>query len=384
MNGSISPQDAASMAKNVYDVNDSFFIKAFIKKYGFLSESTTSLKAEVGSRLINTQDGFGICVRGANNHERDLFLIFRGTTFSNYGADVITDLRLGVERSRTGLSVHIGFHHAFTSMIPEIEKFLNAQQSATGTIHCIGHSLGGAVAALAADWLSAQGKHVKLYTFGAPKPGLDCFAVKLTKRVGTDNIYRVYHSTDVVPMVPVYPFSHSPTDHCGYQLPSGGFVSFAAHKITNYEKSVKNSSWLMLKNTGEQTAYEASIEHWLKSKKPINPADPRTWEWLNAGLAWVLRRLIGSAAVYLQAPFMSSLSLADKIAWILRKGIDLTVDTGVWVLNLMRKIMLALGMKVAKTVAELTEQFMRSILLRLMRRMSEEAQRALRGLMTSL
>jgi hypothetical protein len=81
---------------------------------------------------------------------------------------------------------------------------------------------------------------------------------------------------------------------------------------------------------------------------------------------------------------MSSLSLADKIAWILRKGIDLTVDTGVWVLNLMRKIMLALGMKVAKTVAELTEQFMRSILLRLMRRMSEEAQRALRGLMTNL
>ena len=135
---------------------------------------------------------------------------------------------------------------------------------------------------------------------------------------------------------------------------------------------------------GEQTAYETSIEHWLKSEKPINPADPRTWEWLNAGLAWVLRRVIGNAAVYLQSPFVSSLSLADKIAWILRKGIDLTVDAGTWVLSLMRKIMLALGMKVAKTVAELTEQFMRAILLRLMRRMSNEAQRAIRGLMTKL
>jgi triacylglycerol lipase len=307
--------------------------------------------------------------------------MFRGTTLSNYGADVVTDARLGVERSKTGLSVHIGFHHAFCSMLPEIETFLRAQQSATGTVHCIGHSLGGAVAALAADWLSAQGRSVKLYTFGAPKPGLDCFAEKLTKRVGTNNIFRVYHSTDVVPMVPVYPFSHAPTDHCGYQIPSGGFVSVAAHKITNYAKSVDNLSWLAMKNMGGKTAHETSIEQRLKSDKPINPADPRTWEWLNAGLVWVLRRLIGSAAVYLQAPIMTSMSLADKIAWILRKGIDLTMDAGAWVLNLIRKIMMALGMKLAKTVAELTEQFMRSILLRLINRMGNEAQRAVRGLM---
>lgn len=384
MNGSIKPKQAASLAKNVYDVSDAFFIKAFLKKYDFLSDGLASLKAEVGSRLINVRDGFGICIRGGKGYEKDLFFIFRGTTFSNYGADVITDLRLGVERSRTGLPVHIGFNHAFCSMIPEIEKFLATQQDATGTIHCVGHSLGGAVAALASDWLSSKGKKVKLYTFGAPKPGLESFAEALTKRVRSENIFRVYHSTDVVPMVPVYPFAHSPTDHCGYQLPSGGFVSFAAHKITGYEKSVGTSSWGKLKNMGERTAYEASIEHWLKSDKPINPADPRTWEWLNAGLVWVLRRVVGGAAAYLQGPIMSSLSLADKIAWILRKGIDLTLDAGIWVLNLMRKIMLALGMKVAKTVAELTEQFMRSILLRLMRRMSDEAQRAIRGLMTKL
>lgn len=384
MNGSISPRDAASLAMNVYDVSDQFFIKALIKKYNFLADKASSLKAEVGSRLINTRAGFGICIRGADIHENDTFLMFRGTTLSNYGADIVTDARLGVERSKTGLSVHIGFHHAFCSMLPEIETFLRAQQSATGTVHCIGHSLGGAVAALAADWLSAQGRQVKLYTFGAPKPGLECFAEKLTKRVGTNNIFRVYHSTDVVPMVPVYPFSHSPTDHCGYQIPSGGFVSFAAHKITNYLKSVENQSWLAMKNMGEKTAHEASIEHWLKSEKSLNPADPRTWERLNAGLVWVLRRLIGSAAVYFQSPVMTSLSLADKIAWILRRGIDLTMDAGTWVLNLMRKIMLALGMKAVKTVAELTEQFMRSILMRLINRMGNEAQRAIQGLMNKL
>lgn len=382
----LSPSTAANLAKDIYLLRSALpsVVEDFLDRPEFLSKAGSSarLKAEVGARLLNAKDGFGIGVRGGKQFEQDLFFIFRGTTLSNYGADVITDLRLGVERSTTGLPVHIGFHHAFSSMISEMEKFLAVQRDATGTIHCVGHSLGGAVAALAADWLSAKGKKVKLYTFGAPKPGLESFAVELTKRVRSENIFRVYHSTDVVPMVPVYPFAHSPTDHCGYQLASGGFVSFAAHKISAYETSAGTSSWIMLKNTGEQTAYEGSMEHWLKSDVPINPADPRTWEWLNAGLVWVLRRVIGSAAVYLQGPIMSSLSLADKIAWILRKGIDLTVDAGVWVLSLMRKIMLALGMTVAKTVAELTQQFMRSILLRLMRRMGDEAQRAIRGLMT--
>lgn len=386
--GEISPTTAAGLAKDVYLLQSTLpsVVEDFLDRPEFSRQSGSSahLKASVGSRLINTRDGFGICVRGGKGYENDLFLMFRGTTLSNYGADVVTDLRCGVQRSKTGLCVHVGFNHAFCSMLPDIQKFLAGNLEATGTVHCIGHSLGGAVAALAADWLSSQGKRVRLYTFGAPKPGLEDFAAELTRKLGTHNIYRVYHSTDVVPMVPVYPFSHSPTDHCGYQLASGGFVSFAAHKIANYAKSVKNSSWKQLQHTGEQIAYGNSIEHWLKSDKPINPADPRTWEWLNAGLVWVLRKVIGAAAVYLQAPIMSSLSLADKIAWVLRKGIDLSKEAGAWVLNLMRKIMQALGMKVAKAATELTQQFMRSVLRRLMERMSREAQRAIRALMTKL
>lgn len=47
----------------------------------------------------------------------------------------------------------------------------------------------------------------------------------------------------------------------------------------------------------------------------------------------------------------------------------------------MRKIMQALGMKVAKAASELTRQFMRTILMRLIERMSAEAIRAIRGLM---
>ena len=98
----------------------------------------------------------------------------------DFGADVITDARLGVESTKIGLPVHIGFNHAFNSMIPAINEFLACHTDAVGTVHLIGHSLGGAVASLAAEWLSSRRKNIKLYTFGAPKPGLEFFADKLT------------------------------------------------------------------------------------------------------------------------------------------------------------------------------------------------------------
>ncbi len=382
--GELEPEKAAALANGIYAAQSERGALVFLEQPVFSQNSgnTKHLKARVGFRIINVNNGFGICARGGVGYENDLFIIFRGTTTSNYGADIISDLRFGVETSKTGLPVHIGFNHAFCSMLPAIETFVKGNADATGTVHIIGHSLGGAVAALTADWLSSRRpKKVKLYTFGCPKPGLEFFATRLTTKLNTENIFRVYHSTDVVPMVPVYPFTHSPTNHCGYQLPSNGLVSFSAHKIGNYAISVKNSSWQKLEKTGEQTANANSIEHWLKSDKPLNPADPRTWEWINAGLTWVLRKVIGGAAAILQAPIMSAISLADKIAWVLHKGFDLSVDASGWVLSIMRKIMQVLGMKVAKVASELTRQFMQIILRRLIERMSREAVRAVRALM---
>ncbi len=382
--GIISPQVAASLANEIYQAQSKITAELFLENAIFSQTEggAKQLKAKVGFRIINANDGFGICARGGVGYEKDLFIMFRGTTVKNYGADIISDLRFGVETSKTGLPVHIGFNHAFCSMLPAIEDFVKAHADATGTVHVIGHSLGGAVAALAADWLSARRpKKVKLYSFGCPKPGLEFFANKLTTKLDAENIYRVYHSTDIVPMVPVYPFVHSPTTHCGYQLPSNWFISLSAHRMANYAKSVSGSSWKKLKKMGEQTADDNSIEHWLKSDKPMNPADPKTWEWINAGLTWVLRKVIGGAAMVLQAPIMSSISLADKIAWTLHKGFDLSVDASGWVLSIMRKIMQALGMKVANAASELTRQFMQIILRRLIDRMSREAVRAVRGLM---
>ena len=77
---------------------------------------------------------------------------------------------------------------------------------------------------------------------------------------------------------------------------------------------------------------------------------------------------------------MGALTLADKIAWLLRKGINLSAAAGEWVVCLMRKIMQALGMRLAKTAKEMTQAFMRQVLQRLLGRMADEAMRVVRDL----
>src|SRR5690625_7780606 len=114
------------------------------------------------------------------------------------------------------------------------------------------------------------------------------------------------------------------------------------------------------------------VEQWLGSDRRPNPADPTTWEWLNSAIVWVLKKLTMGTILIVQSSVMGLVTLADKIAWILQKGIDLSKDSGFWVLRLMRKIMQVLGMPVVKTVNELGRTFMRRILTRLMQKMNQE------------
>ncbi len=380
----ITPAVAAKLANDVYDVQDNFVLKAFLANKIFTPnpQSKIVLKAAVGSRLLNTQDSFAVCARGGKGYENDLFLIFRGTTLSNYGADIMSDFRLGVERSVTGLPVHLGFNHAFTSLLTQLRAFIAGNLYGVNRIHCIGHSLGGAVATLAADWVRTHtALRVLLYTFGCPRVGFEFFATTVTTRLKTGNIHRVYHETDPVTMAPVYPFSHAPTPGHGYHVPSSQvMLSGAAHKMAAYIKSVEGRTWKMLKRPPPLTSNQKAIQQWLASDAPVSPLNPHTWAFINAGLQWVLQSIMAGAVASIQMGFMTFFTLADKIAWLLLKGIDLAKETSVWVLRLMRKIMQLVGMKVVKSVEQLTRAFMRNILERLMRKITEEAARAVRGI----
>ena len=337
------------------------------------------MKAEVGSRLINTRDAFGVCARGGKGYENDIFLIFRGTTSANHKADWVSDARIGVEFSSNGLPVHIGFNSIFRSMLHDIKQFFSQHPDATGTVHCVGHSLGGAVATLAADWVSAhKPNQVKLYTFGAPRPGLFFFANNLTRKLNNTGIFRVYHATDPVPMVPIFPFLHPPLPGYGHFVPSNeSIISAAAHDIEKYLESVKTSDWRDLQRRQPLYHTEHAIEQWLQSKIPVNPASPKVWQWINAALIYVLKKTLNNAVFVLNGAFMGTLTIVDSIAWVLRKGVEMTGAVSRWVLMLMRKIMQALGMKIAETADELTRGLMRWVLQRLTQRLHEETRKAI-------
>lgn len=383
----ISPEIAAQLADEVYGVRDEFRLKFFLLKPLFSSsqQQKTSFKATVGGRLINTQDGFCVAARGGAEYRNDLFLMFRGSTQSNYGADWISNARCGVTSSAAGL-VHVGFSHIFSSMRLDLDRFISQQmadrENPVQTIHCIGHSLGGAVATLAADWAKrTTHKNVVLYTFGAPKPGFEGFAKNFTTKLSPENVHRVYHATDPVPMVPLYPFTHPPVPGCGHFMGSSdALLSAGAHGMGKYIQSVKDTTWKSMQSHPPTSAYDKVVEKWLESEESLNPFNADTWGWIDAGLAYVLKKILGTAAVIMQGPFVGTLSLVDKIAWILHKGIDLTIDAGKWVLMLMRKMMQLLHMKVVDTAKELTRALMRAVLERIMGKITQEARNALQQL----
>ncbi|KGJ96922.1 lipase family protein [Colwellia psychrerythraea] len=387
MSNELKPELAASVADKVYAVNsgDSITYKAFLanKIFSSITDSKVTLNATVGGKLLlSAKDGFGICSMGGKGYEDDLFLIFRGTTTANNKADFVTDGNIGLTRSGTGHMVHVGFNDTFNSMLPQIKSFL-AKNKVTGTVHCIGHSLGGAVASLAADWLKKKaGKSVKLYTFGAPRVGTYFFAKSTTENLNLANIHRVYHQTDPVPMVALFPFMQAPYNSSGHFLPSAELVfSGAAHKMGKYLESVNNKSWRALNSVPDEPYdVEWAIEQWLNSKR-YTSADSATFlRWAESALIYVLKKIGISIVSALQGAVMGVATLADKLAYILSKGIDLADNISYWVIRFMRRIMQALGMKVAKSKDELTRSIIRTALLRLTRKNYDNAQRAIRKL----
>ena len=317
---------------------------------------------------------------GGKGFEKDIFMIFRGST--KLAADWLSNARIGVQTSTSSWPVHIGFNTAFKSMLPQVKKFLEGADIGA-TIHCIGHSLGGAVATIAANWIANnKPQTVKLYTFGAPKPGLMMFANSATRKIRKQNIFRVYHATDPVPMTPLFPFMHAPLPGFGHFIPSSEAIhTAAAHDMKKYADNVKDLTWDHLERRLPPYTVEHAVKSWLESKTPVNAGSWKIWEWINAGIIYVVTKIIGAIAGPVQFALMGAMTVADTLAWILSKGLDVSKKTGLsdvgrWVFLLINKIMQVLGMGIPDETLEMTRAFLRRVLHRLTTRTNEEASRA--------
>jgi len=146
---------------------------------------------------------FGFDQRGAQGfvaHTRDWVVVsFRGTEVAEF-EDVIADVRIKlVQRPPHSGGVHLGFYEALSSIWPEMEEMLTGLQEASERrlpVWFTGHSLGAAMATLAAD--RCDDVHA-LYTVGSPRVGDKSFRQGLTAKA---NAYRIVNNNDGVTAVP--------------------------------------------------------------------------------------------------------------------------------------------------------------------------------------
>jgi pimeloyl-ACP methyl ester carboxylesterase len=119
-------------------------------------------------------------------------LVFRGTEQNI--KDYVTDLTVGLLGASDGkVETHQGFRAALDSVWHEIEPALEQLRC---PVFYTGHSLGGALATLAA----VRRPPTALYTFGSPRVGDDDFAASLGHLA--DRIHRVVHGDDIVTTLP--------------------------------------------------------------------------------------------------------------------------------------------------------------------------------------
>ncbi len=132
-----------------------------------------------------------------------MILIFRGTEPKN-AQDWITNGQVAKVRA-VGGRVHSGFWQGCQAVWSEVESELQRMRTAFAEpppLFLTGHSLGGALAILAAAQLQRGGHQVDgIYTFGCPRIGDRPFAMQYNRRL-YNCTFRLVNHRDIVTQLP--------------------------------------------------------------------------------------------------------------------------------------------------------------------------------------
>ncbi|WKY12668.1 hypothetical protein Q1695_003901 [Nippostrongylus brasiliensis] len=135
---------------------------------------------------------------------KELLIAFRGT--DNMPQLVVQGFKaiLPLENFLDMGSVNEYFLNAHDALWPPIERTMNDANYKEYRITLTGHSLGGALAALAAARIANQGfrsgDQITMYTFGEPRVGDLTFATNFDSMI--KNSYRVVFGRDSIPHLP--------------------------------------------------------------------------------------------------------------------------------------------------------------------------------------
>ena len=156
-------------------------------------------------------------------NEKIIVVAFRGTEPTHL-QDLLADAKLHKVQGPLG-EVHRGFLHAFELVKDDV---FNAIQRLRDKNHpqslwCTGHSLGAALAVVAAAHLLVEDQTVNgLYNFGQPRVGDDRFAREFNRRLPGRH-FRFVNNNDSVTRVPPRAFGYGHTGELRY-IDSAGHI----------------------------------------------------------------------------------------------------------------------------------------------------------------
>jgi triacylglycerol lipase len=336
-----------------------------------------------GATGLGVVSGFGYTLRYQDKSRTHAIIAMRGTRPEFGSADLITDARGAITPFGGYGPVHKGFKLTFDSVGASLQRD-GALITNAHIVHCVGHSLGGAVATLIAAHYAAKGKAVRLYTFGSPRVGALGTHEALERRIGKQNIYRVAHDLDPISLVGPFPYIHvngAPSDMNNMTIPSptGALFSVENHDMAKYIQSVGRADWSGVRLASTRVNHDNSaLATWLTYGD--NPS------WLQVASAHtlgILLKLFSHTLRTVSTSVILKLSAVDFLAEIMVKGLYMAKELGEKVHKLLGYAATWAGIQVAKG-AQFTAGVVSAILTRMLSALNMLARRALVASTTGL
>ncbi|PTB69470.1 alpha/beta-hydrolase [Trichoderma citrinoviride] len=159
-----------------------------------------AVAATVINSFEGSETGIGGFVAVDPAHQQIILAVRGSKNIRNF----IADIEFAFEDCdfAPGCEVHDGFQKAWNEIADAATAAVTQAAAANPAFGIVatGHSLGGAVATLAATVLRTQGFPVDVYTYGSPRVGNDVYANFVTSQPGGE--FRVTHVDDPVPRLP--------------------------------------------------------------------------------------------------------------------------------------------------------------------------------------
>ena len=266
----LSISDAAICARSApgFQATSAFAPLHWWQSRVFHGGTTWSPRSTLGAVYWDTQNG---------PRANEAVITFRGSDTGNrFRRDVLLiDFAAAFGSSPKGYAVHGGFSTAFRNCKDELDRIVRALPWHIDTLHICGHSMGGALATLAAERFLDARFQVFLYTFGAPRVGGVAHTRYLKKKL-KGRLFRYYYTGDPVTWFPMFPYVHLP----GTRLVAsskwiGGHNDYwRSHNQTIARDSDNEDAWMLEK------AYQ-----WMRS----SGTEPHVYRWLTIGLHKILQ-----------------------------------------------------------------------------------------------